>query len=62
MIDRYDQLDPIEFSLRELADAERADLFRQTRVDARSLLRNADGHIDLVDASAYQLNCNAITR
>jgi hypothetical protein len=23
---------------------------------------NADGHIDLVDASAYQLNCNGITR
>ncbi|MEK7730393.1 MAG: hypothetical protein AAB363_00895, partial [Planctomycetota bacterium] len=39
MIDRFDQLDPIEISLRELADAERADLFRKTRVDARSLLR-----------------------
>lgn len=39
MIDRFDQLDPMEISLRELADAERADLFRRTRVDARSLLR-----------------------
>lgn len=39
MIDRFDQLDPLEISLRELADAERADLFRRTRVDARSLLR-----------------------
>ena len=43
MIDRFDQLDPIEFSLRELADAERADLFRRTRVDARSLLRATSG-------------------
>ena len=41
MIDRFDQLDPIEASLRELADAERAELFRWTRVDARSLLRSA---------------------
>jgi len=146
MIDRFDQLDPIEISLRELADAERADLFRKTRVVARSLLRatyavngaprvlrrmrwvpiaamlgmaaticgwifttgtrgtsqlpfssgtrtasatggcdgtffgcmtgpngmimsgcdiydyNADGHIDLLDASTHQLNCNGITR
>lgn len=38
MIDRFDQLDPLEISLRELADAERAGLFRKTRVDARSLL------------------------
>ena len=39
MIDRFDQLDPLENSLRELADAERADLFRRTRVDAKALLR-----------------------
>ena len=43
MIDRFDQLDPLEISLRELADAERADLFRRTRVDARSLLRSTSG-------------------
>jgi len=43
MIDRFDQLDPMEISLRELADAERADLFRKTRVDARSLLRSTSG-------------------
>ncbi len=41
MIDRFDQLDPMENSLRELAEAERADLFRRTRVDARSLIRAA---------------------
>lgn len=43
MKDRFDQLNPIEISLRELADAERADLFRRTRVDARSLLRATSG-------------------
>ncbi len=37
----FDQLDPIEDSLRELADAERARLFCRTRVDARSLLHSA---------------------
>jgi len=41
MIDRFDQLDPLEASLRELADAERAELFCLTRVDARSLLHSA---------------------
>lgn len=41
MIDRFDQLDPIEASLRELADAEQVELFRRTHVDARSLLRSA---------------------
>jgi len=40
MIDRFEQLDPLEISLRELADAEEADLFRKTRVDARSLLHS----------------------
>jgi hypothetical protein len=43
VIDRFEQLDPIEISLRELADAEQADLFRKTRVDARSLLRMTSG-------------------
>jgi len=38
-MNRFDQLDPIEIALRELADAEQADLFRRTRIDARSLLR-----------------------
>jgi len=41
MIDRFDQLDPIEASLRELADAEQAELFRRTHLDARSLLRSS---------------------
>ncbi len=146
MTEDFDKLDPLEDSLRELADAERAGLFSKTRVDARALLRathevdgsprvlrrfrwvsiaamlglaaticgwifttgtpetrqpplpsgtriasakggcdgtffgcmtgpsgsimpgcdsydfNADGHIDLVDARTYQLDCNGITR
>jgi len=39
MIEDFNKLDPIEELLRELADAECADFFRKTRVDARSLLR-----------------------
>jgi len=39
MIEDFDKLDPVEELLRELADTERAELFRKTRVDARSLLR-----------------------
>ena len=142
----FDQLDAMEASLRELAEAEQAGVFRRTRVDARSLLKampaviqapsglramrwipiaavlamaaticgwifstqtggirqhplpavtmtataaggcdgtffrcltgpsgtvasgcgihdyNADGHVDMVDARTYQLNCNGITR
>lgn len=37
-MNQFHELDPIEGSLRDLADAERAELFRRTRVDARSLL------------------------
>jgi len=146
MIEDFDRCDPLENALRELADAERANLFRRTFVDAKALLRkphavdgapqvlrrnrwisiaavlglaaticgwifttgtpearqpplpsgtrtasatrgcdgtffscmtgpngtitngcdsfdfNADGHIDLVDARTYQLDCNGITR
>ena len=41
-MDRFEQLDPIEASLRELIDAERVGLFRRTHVDARSLLQSAN--------------------
>lgn len=41
MMDRFEQLDPIEASLKELIDAERAGLFRRTLVDVRSLLCSA---------------------
>ncbi len=42
-MDQYDQLDPIEASLGKLSEAEKAGVFRRTRIDARSLLHSRQG-------------------